>query len=81
MLSIKRSQSVLVHNVQIKQLNNIVVNYVVTSDQIAKTKTEFDKLTDAEKKAVDETKKLNDQLKKTGQEGGKSVKGVGSPMY
>lgn len=60
--------------------NNIVVNYVVTSDQIAKTKTEFDKLTDAEKKAVDETKKLNDQLKKTGQEGGKSVKGVGNEM-
>jgi tape measure domain-containing protein len=60
--------------------NNIVVNYVITSDQIAKTKTEFDKLTDAEKKAVDETKKLNDQLKKTGQEGGKSVKGVGNEM-
>ncbi len=60
--------------------NNIVVNYVVTSDQIAKTKTEFDKLTDAEKKAVDETKKLNDSLKKTGQEGGKSVKGVGNEM-
>ena len=60
--------------------NNIVVNYVITSDQIAKTKTEFDKLTDAEKKAVDETKKLNDQLKKTGQEGGQSVKGVGNEM-
>ena len=60
--------------------NNIVVNYVITSDQIAKTKTEFDKLTDAEKKAYEETKKLNDQLKKTGQEGGKSVKGVGSEM-
>lgn len=60
--------------------NNIVVNYVITSDQIAKTKTEFDKLTDAEKKAVDETKKLNDSLKKTGQEGGKSVKGVGNEM-
>jgi hypothetical protein len=60
--------------------NNIVVNYVVTSDQIAKTKTEFDKLTDAEKKAVDETKKLNDQLKTTGQEGSKSVKGVGNEM-
>lgn len=60
--------------------NNIVVNYVITSDQIAKTKNEFDKLTDAEKKAVDETKKLNDQLKKTGQEGGQSVKGVGNEM-
>lgn len=60
--------------------NNIVVNYVITSDQIAKTKTEFDKLTDAEKKAVDETKKLNDSLKKTGQEGGQSVKNVGNEM-
>ncbi len=60
--------------------NNIVVNYVVTSDQIAKTKTEFDKLTDAEKKAVDETKKLNDSLKKTGQEGSQSVKNVGNEM-
>ena len=60
--------------------NNIVVNYVVTSDQIAKTKTEFDKLTDAEKKAVDETKKLNDSLKKTGQEGSQSVKNVGKEM-
>jgi tape measure domain-containing protein len=54
--------------------NNIVVNYVITSDQIAKTKTEFDKLTDAEKKAVDEAKKLSDQLKKTGQEGQESGK-------
>jgi tape measure domain-containing protein len=54
--------------------NNIVVNYVVTSDQIAKTKTEFDKLTEAEKKAVDEAKKLSDQLKKTGQEGQDSGK-------
>lgn len=60
--------------------NNIVVNYVITSDQIAKTKTEFDRLTDAEKKAVDETKKLNDSLKKTGQEGGQSVKNVGNEM-
>jgi tape measure domain-containing protein len=54
--------------------NNIVVNYVITSDQIAKTKNEFDKLTDAEKKAVDEAKKLSDQLKKTGQEGQDSGK-------
>jgi tape measure domain-containing protein len=60
--------------------NNIVVNYVITSDQIAKTKNEFDKLTDAEKKAVDETKKLNDSLKKTGQEGSQSVKNVGNEM-
>ncbi len=60
--------------------NNIVVNYVVTSDQIAKTKTEFDKLTDAEKKAIGEAKKLNDQLKTTGQEGSRSVKGVGNEM-
>ena len=60
--------------------NNIVVNYVITSDQIAKTKTEFDKLTDAEKKAIGEAKKLNDQLKTTGQEGSRSVKGVGNEM-
>jgi tape measure domain-containing protein len=60
--------------------NNIVVNYVITSDQIAKTKTEFDKLTDAEKKAIGEAKKLNDQLKTTGQEGTRSVKGVGNEM-
>ncbi len=60
--------------------NNIVVNYVVTSDQIAKTKTEFDKLTDAEKKAIGEAKKFNDQLKTTGQEGTRSVKGVGNEM-
>jgi tape measure domain-containing protein len=60
--------------------NNIVVNYVITSDQIAKTKNEFDKLTEAEKKAIGEAKKLNDQLKTTGQEGSRSVKNVGNEM-
>jgi tape measure domain-containing protein len=60
--------------------NNIVVNYVLQSDQIDKAKSGFDKLTDAEKKAVDETRKLNDQLKKTGQEGSESTKKVGNEM-
>ncbi len=54
--------------------NNIVVNYVLNDDQVNKAKTGFDKLTDSEKKAVDETRKLNDQLKKTGQEGQDSGK-------
>jgi len=54
--------------------NNIVVNYVLNDDQVNKAKTAYDKLTDAEKKAVDETRKLNDQLKKTGQEGQDSGK-------
>ncbi len=60
--------------------NNIVVNYVLNDDQVNKAKTAYDKLTDAEKKAVDETRKLNDQLKKTGQEGSESAKKVGNEM-
>jgi tape measure domain-containing protein len=60
--------------------NNIVVNYVLNDDQVNKAKTAYDKLTDAEKKAVDEARKLNDQLKKTGQEGSESAKKVGNEM-
>jgi tape measure domain-containing protein len=54
--------------------NNIVVNYVLNDDQVNKAKTAYDKLTDAEKKAVDEARKLNEQLKKTGNEGQESGK-------
>ena len=59
---------------------NIVLNYVVTTEQITKAKVELEKLTDSEKKAVDESKKLNDSLKKTGTEGASSIKAAGKEV-
>ncbi len=59
---------------------NIVINYVLTSDQINKTKASFDNLTTAEKKAVDETKKLNDGLKEVGSKGSQNINNAGNEL-
>lgn len=58
----------------------VVIDYVLKSSDINKAKADFDKLTDAEKKAVDETKKLNDTLKTTGKEGSTAIKSAGNEL-
>jgi tape measure domain-containing protein len=48
--------------------NQIVVEYIIKEGDIRKAQQDFDKLTEAEKRAILETKNLNDAIRKTSDE-------------
>jgi tape measure domain-containing protein len=53
--------------------NQIVVEYIIKEGDIQKAQQNFDKLTDAEKRAIVQTQKLNQTIKETGTEGKKAT--------
>jgi tape measure domain-containing protein len=56
--------------------NQIVVEYIIKEGDIQKAQQNFDKLTDAEKRAIVQTQKLNQTLKDTGTEGKRAADDV-----
>lgn len=60
--------------------NQIVVEYIVKTSDVQNIKSEFDKLTEAEKRSVSETKKLNDQVKQVGSQSGQ-IKGLSNEFF
>lgn len=60
--------------------NTIAVKYVIDDGSISKAIGSFQDLTEEEKKAILESRRLRDELKKTGKEGGDSIKGVGDSL-
>jgi tape measure domain-containing protein len=60
--------------------NQIVVEYIIREGDIQKAQQGFDKLTDAEKRAIVQTQKLNQTIKETGTEGRKATDQVATGL-
>jgi tape measure domain-containing protein len=60
--------------------NQIVVEYIIREGDIQKAQQNFDKLTDAEKRAIVQTQKLNQTIKETGTEGRKATDQVATGL-
>jgi tape measure domain-containing protein len=60
--------------------NQIVVEYIIKEGDIRKAQQDFDKLTEAEKRAIVQTQKLNTTLQETGKEGKEATNKVSTGL-